>query len=583
MNARRWLLSLFVAASCLPPQHGCGGGGEPHDGFEHRRLVAEATRLYMGLHPLRSSRLGLHEADSLLFTFGDEEIIDALEGLARLDERLSALPAAGLSPRDIDQARVMIHWARGERFAFETLAIQRTNPLFYVWAAEEALEGMSSRIEPPRSGEAEAYRARVLAIETLLSNASRSLRNPAEMHARFAVLRLEGLVSRLREISRLAAQRYGTSHDAELARARGALLLFRDRVNRSIAAGARGNIILGAENLSKTFLYDELLDIDPNALIAEAERRITRLAADRASTAKRIAFGSGGRLVGGAADSRTSVKSGPPPGETRGATAADAPERPEALAARFIDTLWTRRAGGTSFGAPRGAKPAIHGGANTPLTGRLPKNPHLSLPLLDAPDVIVETAPLSSSACRPRVLMSGTASRLDPAELRRALLSAAPALLEADRILCEASDTVSVVFASETWREGLAHLALADIAERMRKQDPELYARILDEWTLRLARTIVVLRLHAGTLTTERAAGYFSETAGLEREDAEREALTASTSPAVAWPGISIILVERMIDRMAEPGESGAARRKTRALLVRERGLPLPLIERKIH
>ena len=44
-----------------------------------------------------------------------------------------------------------------------------------------------------------------------------------------------------------------------------------------------------------------------------------------------------------------------------------------------------------------------------------------------------------------------------------------------------------------------------------------------------------------------------------------------------------MILVERMVERMTEPDVSGRPRQKARALLARERGLPLPVIERKIQ
>ena len=188
--------------------------------------------------------------------------------------------------------------------------------------------------------------------------------------------------------------------------------------------------------------------------------------------------------------------------------AVGASESPGAFASRAIDTLWTSGGRGVSFGVSRGPAPSIRAPADTRFAAAAPKSPYFSLPILEAPAVIAGVTPLGSGSRRPFVLLSGYAPRLDDGALRYALLAAAPALLEADRLVCESADTVAVVFASETWREGLAHLALADIAENLRKNDPELYLRLIDDWTLRLARTVVVLRIHTGTLTTERAAGY---------------------------------------------------------------------------
>jgi hypothetical protein len=583
MNVKR-TAPLLLAAALLALQQGCGGTRTGEESAAYRRLAGEAVRLYTALHPLGASRLGLPGADSLLFTFGPEEIRAAVERLERLDDRLSALSAAGLSPREIDWARVMINWTRGERFALEILAIQRTNPLLFVWAAEEAFEEMPSRLEPVRPGEAAAYRKRVLATADLFSNAALALRNPAEAHARFAAERLDGLDARLDRVARLAESRYGASFGGEFATARGAVLDFRGFAAQSLLAGARGRLILGSENLSRIFLFDELLDVDPNVLLAETERKITRLAADRVATTRRMEFEKGGRRLDGGtiSEARTSAAGAAPRAGLFDFASADAAETPGALAARVIDSLWTPSRRASAFGAPLGPKPLLRFPAETRFAAPPPKNPHLSLPLLPVPPVVAGAIRIDPSACRASILVSGGASRVGPEALRYALLAAAPRLLDADRLLCEAEDTVAAVFASETWREGMRHLALIDIADALRKEDPELYLRLIDDWTLRLARAIVVLRIHAGTLTTENAAGYFAETALIERHEAEREALVASISPSVAWSGISLILVERMLDRMAEPGGAGNPRREVRALLAQSPGLPLPVIERKI-
>ncbi len=581
MNTKRRAQVLFAAA-CLALLQGCADNRARAGRAEFRRLAAEAVRLYTVIHPLRASRLGIVEADSLLFTFGAGEIGDAVEALERLDDRLSALSAAGLSAREIDQARVMINWSRGERFAFERLAIHRTNPLLYAWAAEEALEEMPSRLEPVRPGEAEAYGKRVLATADLFSNGALVLRNPAEASASLAAARLDGLAGRLDGIARLAEGRYGVSFDAEFSIARAAIGDFREFISLAILGGTRGSLILGFENLSRIFLYEEILDIDPNAFLAEAERRIARLAADRVATVRRMEFEKSGARSGLAAiaGARTSEAAKTPLPRVSAPAAA---ETPGELAARCIDSLWSSNSRASVFGEARGAKPGLRFPADTRFAGDPTKNPHLSIPLFPAPAVAARVAPFAAPSCRPLVLVSGDAARIEAAALRYAMLAVSPRLLDADRLVCEAADTVAAVFASETWREGMRHLALIDIADELRTNDPELYLRLLDDWSLRLARTVIVLRIHAGTLTGENAARYVAETALIERKEAEREALAASLSPSAAWSGISLLLVERLLDRMAEPGAAGNPRRETRALLGRSPGLPLSIIDQRIR
>lgn len=576
--------SVAVVATLCSLAAGCAKDRRPDKEVSYGLLAAQAVRLYMDLHPLRSSRLGLSGADSLLFTFGDEEIRETATRLAELEDRLSSLPAARLSNREIDEALVMIHWARSERFALERLETHRGNPLLYVWMAENALWEMPARITDPRPDEGEDYRKRLLGLPKLFANAALQLRSPPGANARQAAERSGRLAAEMDELGRLAAERYGVSFERELSEARIALLDFARFLSPLAEPGTRGHVILGAENLSKIFLYEELLNIDPNMLLAEAERRITRLAADRTAVGRRVAHereihppgvAPGGKsapaVEAGDREARPSVPK------------ALAAEPAAAYAARVIDTLWTSSVSGAPFGLRRGAKPALRHPVRTRYRSRVPRNPYLSLPSFEEPLVVAAAPPFAGPACQPLVLLSEQAARAGAEELRSELLEAAPALLEADRILCETVDTVAVVFASETWREGLIHLSRLAVADELRTHDLELYARFIDGEIRRLARAIIVLRLHAGALTTEGAASYLVETALISREEAAREVFDASVSPAIAWPGISLILVERMIDRIAEPGGSTKPREETRKNLIQSRGLPLVLIEQKLR
>ncbi|MCX5752326.1 MAG: hypothetical protein NTW97_01635 [Candidatus Krumholzibacteria bacterium] len=157
VSAASGLLCLALLAS------GCAGEKNVPDYAEtYRRLASSAVKLYIRIEPLRGSRLGLASADSLLFSYSREETGGAVKSLKNLETQFSKIPAGRLSEEEVDRATVIINWLRGTRFGFEVLDGNRSNPLLYTWAAEEALWVIPSRVVPPYDGELEAYRKRIL-------------------------------------------------------------------------------------------------------------------------------------------------------------------------------------------------------------------------------------------------------------------------------------------------------------------------------------------------------------------------------------------------------------------------------------
>lgn len=588
MRTARTGAIIVAAAAALWLAAGCARHGEKgRTAAECRRLVQEAARLYREVQPLRSSRLGFADADSLLFTFSAEETGAATDRLRRLESGLAALPASGLDARERDEARVILHWARGELFALERIRAREASPLLFVWLAEEAIEQAPSRLDPPRPGEAESYARRLGRVPPLLANAALSLRNPAEAHTREALSRVDALLLRFDGAAALARGRYGDGVAAPLASAKAALADFRSYLETDLLPLSRGSLLLGYENLSRMFLYGEFLDADPNAVIAEAERRIARYAADRTSMERRIeqersrgAIDPRLPLLGGRAPTTAPRDAGRPVGERTTALSEDGLA---ALASSFLDTLWSGESLAKTFGAPRGRRPVISRGVPTRRFAPLGVDAYLSTPPGGDPPVVVAVARDSSDECLARVLLAPAAALLGEERLRVRMLDAAPAALESPMRICEARDTIALLFESETFREGYRYFAIRPAVEWLRREDPSTYARVLDGWILDLARVIVVIRLHSGTLTAEAASRYLVETAGIPASEADREVLAATASPSLALAGIAMMTVDRMIERLSQPSGAAKPQEELRKLFRQSRGLPLRLIEEKIR
>jgi len=550
------LLCLALLAS------GCAGTKNVPDYTDtYRRLASSAVKLSVGIEPLRASRLGLASADSLLFCYSKEETDGAVKRLKSLESRFSKIPAGRLSSGDVDRATVIINWLRGTRFAFEVLDCSRSNPLLYAWAAEEALWVMPSRIAPPYDGELEAYRKRILRVPDLLASGAANLENPADWHVRHSIERLDTLAASLPRLALLVETRYGARLDRELDAARQAIRSFREYASSTLLPSSYGRLIIGSENLARIFKYDEMIDSDPNMLIAEAEKQIKRIASERTALARRIEYERQVRTR----ENRPNV---PPP----------ANEPFEARVARLREELGASKKREAPLGSPRGAEATLAYRASPRYVSRSAKSPCLSIPLA-WDSLAAATAPsISTPPCRIFLALPDGAWRESDEALRFALIRAAARMLDPDRLRCETRDTVSAVFSSATFEEGWRYLVTLELAQDIKKDDPGLYLLVLDDWLGQYARLIVVLALHAGTMTSDAAAQYLVETLNLDRGEAAREVLAASVSPALAYPAVSMILVDEMIKNVSYVFGYDKPQQELAKILLASRDVPLSMI-----
>ena len=564
MRSTRGYLAAIILFSIAGLGPGCGAKRSASEyGDLYRRYASLAVKLCAEIEPLRASRLGISSSDSLLFTYSEDEIQGALAKSQRLLTRFSSIPAGRLNGGDTDRATVVIDWLRGVSFAFDGFDSFRWNPLLYSWTAEEALWVIPSRIEPPYSGELEAYRRRILRIPSLFSNAAAHLKGPAEWHARYAIDELDTLAAGLPGLAALVRQRYGASLDGELATVRQSILDFRGFLSDTLIPVSHGKLIIGSENLSKIFLYGEHLNADPNVLVAEGQRQMKRLDSEKSSILKRIELEHQGILP------------------ARPAAVPVNNEPFESRLQRLLGEPGPAGGGSSLLGRTRGARATSAFPARPEYLSRSGKSPYLSIPPSGDRTAAAVTPPFSAPACQSRLALSAGAQRIGDDALRFALLCAAPRMLETDRLSCEAKDTTAVLFSSATFEDGWRYVALLELGIQIKKDNPALYILVLDDWRAEYARMVVVFSLHAGTMTSDGAIRYLMESLNMHREAAEREVIAASVSPAVAYPAISMILIDDMLRNVSYVFGSGKPQEELTKLLRRSRDVPLSMITPK--
>jgi len=547
----------------------------------YRAIVSDATRLYTRLHPLRSSQLELYGADSVLFTFSPDEIEDANGEIEQLLDAASRIKPAHLDEAAVANLTFIILWLEGERFTFEDLAPHRRNPLLYCWIVEEALFGIPSREQPPYAGERESYETRIARIPLLLSNAERFLENPAEPNLTLAQKRIAGLRAAIGELETLLTGRYGGSI-AALEPARRSLDGFSRFLDDDLSGRAHGSILIGSENLSRIFLYDECLTIDASWIEREGSQLIERLRQRASSARRRIEAiqlspspiepqqsGLDSVLLGWYQGERPFGAQGP---NSRGTAA------PTLL--RHIEALEHAAAGMGGFGERPAAPPLVVRDAGGIRRSSLPTNPYLTPPI---PRTVLVSAippsPFAGQPCREYIVHRPSNGAMDIDDYTYALLGVLYPVRTGERLPCIAADTVRTILSSETYRNGWNHMILEDLIDGFRMHRSELELRLIEEDILAIARTQVVLRLHSGTFTSSSAIDYLAQTVpGLTVDEARAEYILASVSPSIAYRGIALLITEDMLKQGTLSRGNDPPRRRLRELMRRHAGLPLSLI-----
>ncbi len=551
---------------------------------EYHAIVQGSVYLYSRLHPLRSSRLALYGADSILFTFAPDEIEGLSEEIERLLNEVSGIQPAYLDEAAVDNLTLIMHWLKGERFALGELALYRKNPLLYCWIAEEALYGIPSRMEPPYDGEREAYEKRIARIPLLLENAMHLLKNPAAPHVSLATERMAALREALGSLEGRLASRYGEEVGG-LGAVRRALGEYSFFLAADLSQRAHGSIIIGTENLTRIFLYDESLTIDPGWVEREGERAIERSRGRAAAIRKRIA------AIEEMSESMAPKASGLDSvllAWERGRTDGPGRSRPagitDSILMHDLKTLDAIAARIFGAGGPAPA-PTVVRGMEIEHRQLTPSNPYLTLPSPEPARLfIIPPSPFGQKPCDEYVVHRAVHAPPGPVDYAYALLGVLHPVRQSGRLLCLSADTVRTILSSETFREGWRNIHIRDIIDHLHLKKPVLELLLVEENIRALARMQVVFRLHAGTFTREAAIAYLMKNVdGLSPEEARSDYLLASASPSVAYRGISLLLIDEMLKlgQLSRGGDS--PRNLLRDLLVLHGGLPLPLVKEKIE
>jgi len=531
------------------------GCSEEEKGTENRseylKVKNEFMELYTILHPLKSSRLGITAADSALFLFTDQELTDAITGIERTLSDLSGLTTAGLSEEEVDNSRLIINRLRGEKFALNSIRYY-TQPVIYCWAVREALWGIPSRKGIPGKDELADYRKRLGRVPALLENARKLIEKPSTMHIEISLDILNELSSDMDPLEELIQSRYGNGI-SEVEMVFREIKRFRRFVKDTLSKKAKGRIILGTENLTGIFKYEENIYRNSDFLINTAGQKMKVLRKNLEGLADK--------------SNRISRDDSPDPERTF------SPEDLRELAARIRKTRRDFK-----------VKEKIIQEITVQRGPKYPRdNPFFSIPYGE--HSLIEWIPphlgnpiSSKLAVTPLIMEEENGKVKIPESLVSFELIKAFTLNEC---CSSSSDTLRALLGSTTYRYAMLLRGVDEILKEYEQGSFHLRRRYIKWRLVNLARMIAVFRLHEGKFTVRGAIDFFVEKAGITEEEAEGYVREAYVSPSSAYAGISEIILADIVSKLAKTDDRELQRMNTDDLLEQNRLLPLQQIEEK--
>ncbi len=269
--------------------------GNPSAAFAS--LVDEFLDHFASRHPSIAAGNGLHEYDGRLENFSPEAIRSEVASWREMKTRLAAIPAAGLTPDERVDHRIVMGLLDAWILELDTNKTWQKNLMIYASAISDGVHNLMTMESAPAEERARKVMAKLEGVQALLAHARANLSNPPRVMSERGVRMLKGASAMLTGDLTLA---FADISDAKL---KSDLAAAGKTAARSIEAFvtwfehdrlpmSNGPFTVGRENLEARYRAEELIDLPATQLLAIGERELAAkqaafaAAAARASTSR---------------------------------------------------------------------------------------------------------------------------------------------------------------------------------------------------------------------------------------------------------------------------------------------------------
>jgi uncharacterized protein (DUF885 family) len=250
---------------------------------------------YFTWKPSDGTAAGFHQYDAMLEDRSAAAIDHRVEIVKKQQKRLQELRQGNLSSDEAIDAEVLDGQLRAELLDLETLASWRKNPMLYIGLPGSAVDGLMKRAFAPPADRLRSVIARLKAAPAVLGALRVNVANPPREFTDLAIRMGEGSIGFFRDDVRVWAKE-AAGGDAQLlaeldAANAGVVKAMQETVawmKNTLLSKSNGRYAVGAENFAKLLLYEELVDIPLDKLLAIGEATLRRDQEAFMVTAKKI-------------------------------------------------------------------------------------------------------------------------------------------------------------------------------------------------------------------------------------------------------------------------------------------------------
>jgi uncharacterized protein (DUF885 family) len=247
-------------------------------------------------HPSIAAGNGLHDHDDRLDDFSAAAIQAEIDTLKVLRARLAAFDSASLTPDERVDRRILDGVIDGWLLEQETLQTWRRNPMLYASALSDGVHNLMSMESETAPVRMRRVISKLSQVSQLLAAARANITNPPRIFAERGAAMMRGVAGMLKNDLMLAfaGDSNAALRDSLLRSATAAIPMieaYATHLEREVGPRANGDFTIGAANLSRRYLAEELIDTPLDQMVMAGERELARLQGELRSAAEKLAPG----------------------------------------------------------------------------------------------------------------------------------------------------------------------------------------------------------------------------------------------------------------------------------------------------
>jgi uncharacterized protein (DUF885 family) len=267
-------LAVFVVlmSSNLSAQNSAPAASAPAFDAQYDQLVDQYFDAYFTLHPTEGTSAGFHQYDSQLEDFSHTSVEREIAFLKEYQQKFAALrpPSRAVAAADLELLRNSI---AGQLLDLENIRMWEKDPDQYSSFVSASAFTIMSRNYAPQAERLRALVAREREMPAVFEAARHNLKNPPQVYTEVALEQLPGIIgffqkdvpAAFSEVKdrQLLSQFHAANHALITA-----LQHYQNFLKTDLVPISHGDFRIGAENYRKKLLYDEMVDVPLDRLLA---------------------------------------------------------------------------------------------------------------------------------------------------------------------------------------------------------------------------------------------------------------------------------------------------------------------------